>query len=190
MILWCIRHAPVGLPSGTCYGISEVPSDAHLTRRAARHWAPQLPTNARLRVSSLGRAQQLADALLTFRPDLSPATVDARLSEMDFGAWELLDWDAIGRDAIDAWLADFAHHRVGGGESAQEVIDRVADALADERALGGHPVWITHAGVIRAATYLAGGGRRPIRSAADWPREAPQFGSAVRIQLGQVSGSR
>lgn len=183
MILWCIRHAPVPLPPGTCYGASDIPADDHPTREAARHWASHLPAGSRVRVSALTRARQLADALLALRPDLAPATVDPRLNEMDFGAWELMDWDTIGRDAVDVWLADFAHHRVGGGESTQEVIDRVADALAEERSLGGHPVWITHAGVIRAAAYLADGSPLPIRSAADWPVDAPAPGGAVRVAL-------
>ena len=40
---------------------------------------------------------------------------------MDFGAWEGQSWDAIGREAMDAWLADFAatliRQRVRGTET-------------------------------------------------------------------------
>lgn len=183
MILWCIRHAPVSLPPGTCYGATDLPADADLTRAAAQRWASQLPDGARLRVSALGRARQLARAVLDLRPDLAEATVDARLNEMDFGRWEQATWDAVGHEAVDDWLADFAHFPAGGGESTQAVIDRVAAVIDEERALGGHPVWVTHAGVIRSARYIADGGARPIRSAQDWPRTAPEPGGATRIRL-------
>src|SRR5690606_18470493 len=134
MKLWLLRHARVSLPPGLCYGASDVPADEVHTRMAARHWAQTLPAGLRLRVSALGRAGQLARALRALRPDLPEALVDARLNEMDFGRWEQQHWDAIPRAAFDDWMADFAHHRVGGGESTQTVIDRVAAALADERA--------------------------------------------------------
>jgi alpha-ribazole phosphatase len=51
-------------------------------------------------------------------------------------------------------MADFAHHRFGGAESTQQVIDRVAGALHDLRASQAREaVWVTHAGVIRAVQF-------------------------------------
>ncbi len=185
MKLWLLRHARVSLPPGLCYGASDVPADEAHTRAAAIHWAQTLPAGLRLRVSALGRARQLARALRALRPDLPEAVVDARLNEMDFGRWERQHWDAIPRAAFDEWMADFAHHRVGGGESTQALIDRVAAALADERASAseGDAVWLTHAGVIRAACYLAGGGITPIPGVAHWPSEAPGPGEGLCLAL-------
>lgn len=185
MRLWLLRHAAVMLPAGLCYGASDVSADTGLTCAAAERWAATLPSGLRLRVSALGRAGQLARALRERRPDLPQALVDARLNEMDFGQWERQPWDTIPRPVFDAWMADFAHYRVGGGESAQALIDRVAAALGDELAHAGQgdAVWITHAGVIRAACYLTGGGAVPIASVDHWPHEAPGPGEGLCLML-------
>ncbi|MBA2672547.1 histidine phosphatase family protein [Ramlibacter sp.] len=189
MKLWLLRHAEVLLPPGLCYGASDVAADAAHTREAARAAATQLPAKLPVRVSGLGRAQQLARELHALRPDLGPATVDQRLNEMDFGCWELQRWDAIPRAAMDAWTANFDAHRFGGKESVAMLLSRVADALADvRRALDadGEALWITHAGVIRSIQHIATRGPVPVGEAARWPRtEAPTGGlQAVAFAAG------
>ena len=184
MKLWLLRHARVQLPDGLCYGGSDVPADPDLTLDAARHWTARLPVGAIWRVSALGRAQQLADALRALREDIPQATVDERLNEMHFGRWELQPWDSIPRPAFDEWMADFAHHRFGGVESTQMLLDRVAVALQDLKADGpAHAVWVTHAGVIRAVSYLVHGGPMPIPDVGHWPREAPAPGGGVCLEV-------
>lgn len=184
--LWLVRHAAVQAEPGLCYGRSEVPADAAATAAAAAALAPRLPRGAALRVSPLGRCQQLAEALRALRPDLQ-GRLDARLAEMDFGAWELRRWAEIERAAFDAWLADFADARPGGGESVRAFMQRVGAAW-DEAVRGaagtdgGDEVWLTHAGVLRAARLLHAGVRCPVR-AADWPREAAPFGAALCLRL-------
>lgn len=184
MRLWLLRHARVTLEAGLCYGASDVSADPELTVAAARHWAARLPDGARWCVSGLGRARQLAESIRTIRPSLPEVLRDTRLNEMNFGQWELQSWDAIPRPAFDAWMDDFAHHRFGGVESTQMLLDRVALALADARASGfSDTVWITHAGVIRAASYLANGGAMPIAHVQHWPREAPEPGGGLCLEL-------
>ena len=184
MKLWLLRHARVQLPDGLCYGGSDVPANPDLTLHAARHWTARLPVGAIWRVSALGRAQQLADALRALREDVPQATVDERLNEMHFGRWELQPWDSIPRPAFDEWMADFAHHRFGGVESTQMLLDRVAVALQDLKADGpAHAVWVTHAGVIRAVSYLVLGGVMPIPGVGHWPREAPAPGGGVCLEV-------
>lgn len=184
MKLWLLRHARVVLPPGLCYGASDVPADEALTAEAAQAIAPLLPAGLPVRVSDLGRAQQLHRALRLHRPDLGTVFTDPRIREMDFGAWEQTAWDAVPRAAFDAWMADFAQHRFGGAESVQDLMARVAQALDDTRACvgeRGEALWITHAGVIRSAIFLAQHGRRTIGSASEWPREAPETGGWVVI---------
>jgi alpha-ribazole phosphatase len=184
MKLWLLRHAAVELEPGLCYGASDVPAQAVLTEQAAQAAAAVLPPGLPLRTSALQRARQLGAALRDLRPDLGAPLVDPRLNEFHFGQWELQLWDAIPRLAFDAWMADFAHHRFGGLESTQALIERVDQALGDARALAEpEVVWITHAGVIRAVQYLALHGQTPIASAAQWPREAPAPGSYIQITL-------
>jgi alpha-ribazole phosphatase len=182
--LWLLRHARVTFEAGLCYGVSDVPADAALTQTAAEAAAAMLPQGLPVRVSGLGRAQQLARALQARRPDLRPAITDIRLNEMDFGHWELQRWDAVPREAFDTWMADFAHHRFGGAESTQQLIDRVADALQALRGIGvSEAVWVTHAGVIRAVQFVAEHGRGPITDVAQWPREAPEPGGHCCMDL-------
>lgn len=191
MKLWLLRHAAVTLPPGLCYGASDVPADAALTRQAAQAFAPLLPAGTRVWVSGLLRAQQLAGALQTARPDLGAARVDTRLNEMDFGEWELKRWDHVPASAFDAWMADFAQHRFGGVESTQMLLYRVAAALGDLRpalgqlqpAAGNDVLWVTHAGVIRAVQHIVQGGGVRIREAAEWPKDAPEPGGWTSLDL-------
>lgn len=102
---------------------------------------------------------------------------------MNFGAFEGQRWDSISVQAYDDWTADFWQHRFGGAESVAEFMARVALAWRDARqaAAGKHPqVWITHAGVIRAATLLSKG-IMEVHEAAQWPADAPAFGQACCI---------
>lgn len=184
MKLWLLRHASVELKAGLCYGATDVRANSPRTRQAAQAAAALLPPGLPVWVSGLGRAQQLAQALGSLRPDLGEAVIDPRLNEMDFGQWELQRWDAIPRAAFDAWMADFAHHRFGGAQSTQQLIHRVVDALDDLRASAqGEAVWVTHAGVIRAAQFIATHGRGPIRYASQWPTEAPAPGGHLCLTV-------
>jgi alpha-ribazole phosphatase len=184
MKLWLLRHAPVVLAPGLCYGASDVPADSDLTRKAAKAFAPLLSEGTPVWVSGLLRAQQLAGALQAERPDLRAARIDTRLNEMDFGLWELNPWASIPRSAFDDWMADFAHHRFGGAESTQQLLYRVAAALADLRpASSREVVWVTHAGVIRAVRHLVESGGPHIREASEWPKEAPEPGGWTSVDL-------
>ena len=186
MKLWLLRHARVVLPPGLCYGASDVAADALLTAEAAQAIAPLLPVGLPVWVSDLRRAQQMHHALQARRPDLGQAVTDPRIREMDFGTWEQTAWDAVPREAFDRWMADFASHRFGGAESVDGLMDRVADAMEETRAAAGPDgaaLWITHAGVIRSAIFLAQHGRRRIASAKEWPREAPETGGWIALEL-------
>jgi alpha-ribazole phosphatase len=182
--LWLLRHAPVLLDAGICYGASDVAANAALTERAARAAAAFVPPGLSVHTSMLQRTRQLGDALQAMRPDLRPAGGDARLNEMHFGQWELQPWAAVPRTAFDVWMADFAHHRFGGVENVQGLVERMAQALADARqGPAGEAVWITHAGVIRAVRFLATHGHSVIDSVDQWPREAPEPGGYIQITL-------
>ena len=186
MKLWLLRHARVLAAPGLCYGASDLPADPDATRAAANAAAAVLPAGLPVWVSGLARARQLAERLQTQRPDLGVPRADVRLNEMDFGQWEGQAWAHIPRAAVDAWTTDFAHHRFGGAESTQQVIDRVAAALADVAAqVGptGAALWVTHAGVVRAVNHLARRGPAPIRHAADWPVDGLAHGGLCVLEL-------
>jgi len=187
MKLWLVRHACPLVDPGVCYGALDVPADDAATRSCAARLAASLPTNGlpkgpqqvSLSTSPLQRCELLTHYLCGLRPDLTPV-FDANLVEMNFGSWEGQRWDAIGEAAVARWTNQFATHRPGGGESVQEFMRRVEAALSSLQ--GDKAVWITHAGVIRAATLIAGGTRIPA-SADQWPIKGPGYGETVLLEM-------
>lgn len=181
MMLWLVRHAEVLLPPGVCYGASDVAAQSPATLAAAQALAAELPAGLALLASPRKRCAQLARALVRLRPDLSYQT-SANLAEMDFGCWEGQSWSAIPQSAVDAWVADFGLHRFGGRESVTEVMQRVAQAWDATRCQNQDAAWITHAGVIRAASLLHLGIRQVSR-AENWPKLAPAYGQWLKLKL-------
>lgn len=175
MRLWLVRHAAPRIEPGRCYGRLDVAADEAASRATAVALRAALPPRWAGWHSTRRRCRQLAAAL--GEPPAGPWWADARLDELDFGAWEGRAWDAIGAAALEAWVADFAHHRPGGGESVAGMLARVRSALGDIQMPGDATdvVWITHAGVIRAVHWLRAQGAR-LPTAAQWPREAPHWG--------------
>jgi alpha-ribazole phosphatase len=181
MPLWLVRHAQPLVEAGVCYGATDMPADAGATAAACAALAPQLPQGAQLWCSPRRRCMQLADALLHARTDLNLQT-DERLVEMDFGCWEGVRWDAIPKAEIDAWTAQFWHGSFGGRDTVSALMARVGAAWVDAQRSVGPVVWVTHAGVVRAATLLARG-VTTVHRADHWPVQAPGFGQLVTLPL-------
>ena len=185
MKLWLVRHARPMAADPLCYGRLDVEVDPAQTAELAINLARQLPPGAHLRVSPRQRCEKLAQQLCKARPDLIART-DLDLAEMDFGSWEGQRWDTLGAPALDAWVQDFGHHRPGGGESVNDVMRRVAQALHNTRAqtaASGHAVWLTHAGVIRAV-HLLRQGIQTLHEARDWPSHSIGYGQIECLDLG------
>ncbi|TSE21546.1 alpha-ribazole phosphatase [Tepidimonas alkaliphilus] len=181
MRLWLVRHAAPRLEPGRCYGRLDVEADEAATQAAAAALRAALPPRWAGWHSTRSRCRQLATAL--GEPPAGAWREDARLDELDFGAWEGRAWEAIGAAALDAWVADFAHHRPGGGESVAGMLARVRAALGEAAAAGADDlVWITHAGVIRAVQWLRAHGERLPRADV-WPQRAPAWGQWVALEL-------
>jgi alpha-ribazole phosphatase len=150
-----LRHTRPAVAEGTCYGRT----DLGLTTGFAEDLAAVLdglPEVGAVATSPLARCRRLAEAIAAARG--LELTVEPRLVEFDFGAWEGRRWAEIARAELDAWAADFQHARPHGGETVAELAARVAAALA--AAPRGRPplLWVTHAGVARAAAALTGHG--------------------------------
>lgn len=181
MKLWLVRHAQPLVEAGVCYGASNIAADPAATQQAAQELARVLPAGVAVVSSPLQRCEQLTLVLRGLQPDLAYAQ-DARLVEMDFGQWEGQRWDAIPRAELDGWTAAFDTWRCGGAESVADVMRRVGAVWDEARARQQPTVWITHAGVIRAATLLAQG-QRHIHRADQWPRAAPTWGEWQQLDI-------
>lgn len=171
--LWLVRHAAPLVAPGICYGRLDVEADALATQQAAQALALALPAQARLRHSPLRRCAQLAQALQALRPELA-SQPDARLQEMDFGAWEGQPWAALPRAELDAWADDLHGHAPGGGEPLAAMLARVQQAL-DALDDAQDAVWITHAGVARCVHWLRAHPGQ-VATAAQWTQPAPAPG--------------
>ncbi len=208
-VLWLVRHPTPDVAPGVCYGQWDVPALTAATMAAAARLHARLPRGARVVTSPAVRSRALAATLQALRPTMPQPQVDARLAELDFGAWEGQPWSAIPVSALDVWCADFVHHRPGGGESVAALLQRVRCALRDalttpERGLTtgawaggatspssaevvsrtGPLVWITHAGVIRAVRFTLRHGWHGVpKDARQWPTRAPAHGAWLRVPL-------
>lgn len=175
--LLLVRHARPLVASGVCYGATDLEADAADTVAAASRIAPLLAPGTVLWSSPLRRCQSLSRVLCDLRPDLTLRT-DHRLAEMDFGTWEGWRWADIPKAEIDAWTARFGSLRFGGRESVSELMARVGAAWQEARSGADAVTWVTHAGVIRAASLWAAGVTE-LRDASEWPVQAPGFGEHV-----------
>lgn len=145
MRLILIRHPQPQAPAGVCYGSTDLPAMPGEPQRvmAALRAGTVLPPSAPLYSSPLQRCSALATLL-------GSPHYDARLRELHFGSWEMRRWDDIPRHEIDAWAADMAHYRPGGGESAADAAERVLAFRADLlRQAGDDAIVVCHAGTMR-----------------------------------------
>ncbi|QHL91561.1 alpha-ribazole phosphatase [Sphingomonas changnyeongensis] len=151
-----IRHTRPEVAPGICYGLTDLDcADSFADEAAAVCAALADQAGIDTIVSSpLRRCRKLAQTLAEHLGQ--EFEIEADIREMDFGSWEGLPWDRIGRDALDRWAGDFMHARDHGGESVAMLAARVNAALAAHRARPGRTLWVTHMGVIRAALAAAG----------------------------------
>lgn len=170
MALILLRHLRPDVAEGMCYGVTDLdlaPGYAAVLEALL----VTLPVVDGVVTSPLRRCEMLAQAIAARRGLI--AMPDARLCEMNFGAWEGRLWSDIPREELDAWAAEFLHARPHGGESVAMLQTRAQAALAEHAARPGTQLLVTHAGFIKAA--LATGPR-----AEDWPA-ALAFGEFVTI---------
>jgi alpha-ribazole phosphatase len=181
MTLFLVRHALPLIGKGLCYGRLDVPANGEATKTCALELHNMLPKGIAVVSSPLQRCELLASGLIGLRPDLAVKT-DPKLQEMDFGQWEGRAWADIDPAELTAWTGDFASYRAGAtGESVTQFMARVAtafDALDPKQ----ETLWVTHAGVIRAATLIAQGIRQLSR-ADQWPTNAPSYGQWCKLGI-------
>ncbi len=180
--LWLLRHAPTDAAPGLCYGKTDVDAPAEATLAVAQRAIHLVPAGIVLRCSPLRRCADLGRAIGMLRPG-SIVQTDPRLAEMDFGAWEGRPWSSIPRAEFEAWTARFADACPGGdGESTRRFMQRVGEAFDQWQASGQDALWVTHAGVMRAAQLLQRG-MRSVERADEWPSAPMGYGELLVIDM-------
>ncbi len=160
MDIYLIRHTQTAADSGLCYGQSDIAlADSFPDEMTDLHQKlPEFDEDCKVFSSPLTRCLQLAK---TFS---DAVTTDARLQELDFGAWEGKRFDDIDADALQHWSNNFVTAAPPNGENFEDLYQRTGsfwqELLATEapahaprlRPAGEaeQVLVITHAGVIRA----------------------------------------
>lgn len=142
-----IRHTTPKIAKGICYG----QSDLDVTDTFLEEIKPileKVPINNAGIIyysSRLLRCKKLAQKLS------KTVIYDDRLKELDFGDWELQNWDAINKKELDVWMTNFVNVPATNGESYIDLHKRTTEFLS-EIAKQNHKkvVIVTHAGVIRS----------------------------------------
>jgi probable phosphoglycerate mutase len=166
-----IRHGETRWNAeGRIQGISDVPL-SETGRSDVTGWrVPEEFSGYRWMASPLTRARDTALLLGAPKDEL---VCDARLSEMNWGAWEGLTLADL-EPELPAIRAARAHDgldfRAPGGESNRDVQARLIDWVADVVADGRPTIAVAHKGVVRALVSLATGWdmREPLPSDMDW----------------------
>ncbi|MEX3526637.1 MAG: alpha-ribazole phosphatase family protein [Burkholderia sp.] len=159
MDLVLIRHPAPAVEAGICYGASDLPlageAPAEAAAIVARLRAARVGWPEAILASPLLRCALVAHEIGALAA--RPVRLDARLREIDFGAWEMRRWDEIGAAALDRWQSDLMGAREHGGESAAQFMARVAwfaRPFAASLTEDTTAILITHAGVIRTLASL------------------------------------
>lgn len=149
-----IRHPAPDIAPGTCYGARDVPLGADAATTIERMLSQlrefagaAIWTSPALRC--LSTAERIAAALGGV-----PCS-DARLRELDFGAWEGRLWSELPRPEVDAWLSDPVERAPPCGETGASLIARVR-AFHEAQAEGAHVV-VSHGGPLKVFAALARG---------------------------------
>lgn len=150
MEIYLIRHTETICEKGICYGQSDVniaePFDEIFNRIVS-----ELPTEAIIFSSPLKRCSILAKYIQQNIKTISYQE-DERLKEMNFGDWELKNWNEIPPEQLNPWMEDFVNIQVLNGESFVELHQRVGVFLAEQISKKAQQpiIIVAHAGIIRS----------------------------------------
>ena len=155
MRVYLVRHTTVVWDGAiTCYGNTDID---------VRDTFPQEATACQERIKDLvvdrvyTSPLQRAAKLATFCGYAS-AEQDARLKEMNFGAWEGQPWSEIikGED-YHSFFSRYLTERTPGGECQNDQFERVKDFILEKKAEGHESILVfCHGGVINCARAMAG----------------------------------
>jgi alpha-ribazole phosphatase len=151
MIVYLLRHTKPEIEAGICYGQSDIGLSKSFSdeQTAIKERLSTIAFDS-IFSSPLKRCVQLAEAIC---PDNMNIIIDNRLMEMNFGTWEMKNWQEISNSSeAQNWFNDYINVKCPGGESFKDLHIRVKgflDMLKNQKQFQ-QPLIVTHAGVIRA----------------------------------------
>lgn len=154
MNLCLVRHTSVNVPSGICYGQSDVGVNEATFEQEAKSALLSIPDCRwdAVYTSPLSRCVRLAEYA-----GWKDARRDSRLLELDFGDWETKYWSEIDDPNLSAWFDDYVHVRTTNGESFLNQYERVVHFVEDMKRCGyANVLAFAHGGVVESARIYAG----------------------------------
>jgi alpha-ribazole phosphatase len=147
MEVYLIRHTSPKVEKGICYGQSDVPlTDSFQQETAAlrKHLPDKFDS---IYSSPMSRCYKLAQQLVSEKEIIT----NPQLLEMNFGDWEMKNWDLIEQDILNNWMHDFVNVKVPNGENFTELYTRAGKFMDEIMSQPYKSVAVvTHAGVIRS----------------------------------------
>ena len=162
---------------GICYGRTDVGLASTFPQEASQV-ADKLKGKSfdRVYTSPLSRCRRLASYC-----GYEDATVDPRLAEMNFGAWEMQNFNAIKDPRLQEWFEDYMNVAPTGGESAMQQRSRFIDfieSLREELPSSSNVALFTHGGILVHALNILTG-----QDYDSLFRSIPPFGSVIELSL-------
>lgn len=178
MEIYLVRHTETICEKGICYGQSDV-NLAEPFESVFENILSQLPSEAIIFSSPLQRCVTLAKYIQNNIKAISYEE-DNRLMEMNFGDWEMKNWNAIPQDQLNPWMEDFVNIKVLNGESFVELHERTNDFLSEKKSKPTETplIIITHAGIIRS--FLCHHSALPLKDAF---QNKVAFGEVIKIDF-------
>jgi alpha-ribazole phosphatase len=170
MKITIVRHTSVAVEPGICYGQSDVDVSEHFESEVAIIKSRLQSTHFDAIYSSpLIRCTKLAQYC-----GYSNALTDTRLMELNFGDWEMKDWNDINDPKLEHWYADWINEKPTNGESFLDQVKRVKCFLNNIQTIDyQHIAIFTHAGVIRSIGVILN--QFPIEKAFEFKVEYGQI---------------
>lgn len=178
MEIYLVRHTETVCEKGICYGQSDV-GLAEPFELIFENIISQLPSEAIIFSSPLQRCVILAKYIQNKIKTISYEE-DTRLMEMNFGDWEMKNWNDIPPGQLNPWMEDFVNISVSNGESFVELHKRTDTFLSEQisKKTDKPIVIITHAGTIRS--FLCHHTSLPLKDAF---QNKVDFGQVIKINF-------
>ncbi|ASL41068.1 MULTISPECIES: histidine phosphatase family protein [Acetobacter] len=151
-----VRHAPVQVAQGICYGRQDVALSPGWESIVSG--LSVLAKGAVCQVlysSPAQRCWQMAQRLAQSAG--MELRVDHRLAELNFGRWEGVRWQDIDRTLLDEWAQNPEGFAPPEGESGQDLYQRIQSFWREVRQREENVCVLSHGGPLRLLSAFAGG---------------------------------
>ena len=120
MDLYLIRHTRVKVANGVCYGQSDIDiADSFEMEVKALKEKFSISPEMNYYSSPMKRCVLLSEKIASKTP-----IIDNRLLELNFGDWELKEWESIDKEKLQLWANDYVNNQPPNGESYLDLYSR------------------------------------------------------------------